>query len=73
MNEFHSIDIIQQLELKCLGTTSSQKGHRRFRAWAIFSKKRLNILYPLIRIRTSAYQRVRNVSFLVNFAFVLNG
>ena len=35
--------------------------------------RKTNISYPLIRIRTCVYQGVRNVSFLDNFAYVLNG
>ena len=37
----------------------------------IFQKT--NISNPLIRTRTREYQRVRNVSFSENFAYVLNG
>ena len=39
-------------------------------AWNIF--RETNISYFLIRTRAWAYQRVKNVSFMVNFAFVLN-
>ena len=35
--------------------------------------RKTNISNPLIRTRTCAYQGVRNVSFLENFAYVLNG
>ena len=31
-----------------------------------------NISYRLIRTGTSAYQGIRNVSFLENFAYVIN-
>ena len=34
---------------------------------------KINISDPLIRTRTCSFQRVRNVSFLGNFAYVLNG
>ena len=43
-----------------------------FSIYTQFSKK-TNISYSVIRIRTFAYQRVRNVSFSENFAYVLNG
>ena len=39
--------------------------------WKMFRKT--NISNPLIRIRTCAYEGVRNVSFSENFAYVLNG
>ena len=35
--------------------------------------RKTNIFYPLIRIRTCAYQGVRNVSFSKSFAYVLSG
>ena len=35
--------------------------------------RKANISNPLIRSRTCAYQRVRNVRFSENFAYVLNG
>ena len=35
--------------------------------------RKTNISNPLIRIRTCAYQGVRNVSFSENFAYLLNG
>ena len=34
--------------------------------------RKTNISYPLIRIRTCAYQGIRNVSFSKNFENVLN-
>ena len=34
--------------------------------------QKTNISYPLKRIRTCAYQRVKNVSFSENFAYALN-
>ena len=45
--------------------SSIQHVHKIFR--------KTNIYYPLIRTRTCAYQRVRNVSFPENFAYVLSG
>ena len=35
--------------------------------------RKTNISNPLIRTHTCAYQGIRNVSFLENFAYVLNG
>ena len=35
--------------------------------------RKTNISNPLIHTRTCAYQRVRNVSFSENFAYILNG
>ena len=40
--------------------------------YAKFSEK-LTFLTPLTRLRTCAYQGVRNVSFSENFAYVLSG
>ena len=42
-----------------------------FSTYEKFSEK-LTFLNPLIRTRTCAYQRVRNVSFSENFAYILN-
>ena len=42
-----------------------------FSKYATFSEK-LTFLTPLIPICTCAYQGVRNVNILENFAFVLN-
>ena len=43
-----------------------------FSTYAKFSGK-INISYSLTRLRTYAYQGVRNVNFLENFACILNG
>ena len=45
------------------------KRNRSFSMCANFPK---NNIYPLIRTRMYAYQGVNNVSFSVNFAYVLN-
>ena len=49
---------------KCFGIIHSVYVHKYFR--------KTNIFYPLIRKHTCAYQKVRNVAFSENFAYVLN-
>ena len=46
--------------------------HLRDHPYSTYAKFSKNISYPLIRIRTWAYQGVRKVSFSENFAYVLN-
>ena len=61
------IDIILQCLCKYFDKKESSIKYVR----KIFQKT--NISNPLIRIRTCAYQGVRNISFSENFAYVLNG
>ena len=49
-----------------------QKAFDAIRGHSFSTYTRTDISYPLIRTNTCAYQRRRNLSFLENFAYVLN-
>ena len=63
--------IVIDMILQCLCKYFDKKGSFIKYVRKIFQKT--NISNPLIRIRTCAYQGVRNISFSEDFAYVLNG
>ena len=68
MARFHYDDTLRQLEFPML--TTLVRGSSIKYVPKIFRKT--NISNPLIRTRTCAYQRFRNVSFSENSVYVLN-
>ena len=70
-----SWNLVENLVICLLAENHKMTVRMKGRSFIYYVRKifqKTNISYPLIRICTCAYQRVRNVSFSENFAYVLH-